>query len=1056
MRRFVRRFGWEASRGFIHPWVDMIAVWTVAFTADPCGASDLDGAPSTEQTAPALAPTLAPHEWVARCWQTEDGLPQNTVNALTQTRDGFLWLGTGGGLSRFDGYRFRNFGLQDGLRSLRISALVESREGELWIGTTGGGVSRWGNGRFTSYEAAEGFPTSGDVVCMMAGRDGSVWFGTSNGLVRWYEGKFTLVGSDSGLSQDQIRAVVEDGRGTLWVSAIGVGLFENSTGRFTKVNAPGPVSGDCYSLLSAKDGTLWAGMGNGRIWKRREGEWTLLGTGEGLPFTSFECLTQSADGTVWTGLRKGGLYRETDGKFESVTGSVPLSSSQVRCLLLDQEGNVWAGTTFGGLYRLSPRVLNYWDTEAVLGVSGAITSISEESSGAWLVCASAEGVLRFQQGKFEPTTDPAFGQPNPHAYCSVAPPDGSVWFAGEQFVCQLQPGQPTRMHRAPPVQAEAVRALAAHEGAVWMGTYYGTLFKWDGQTFLTEAPRSTFPGGITSLVPEDAGTLWVGSASGVYRWQAGSLRRWSRAEGLVSGNIRALHRDPDGTLWIGTLGGGLSRLKEGRVVNYTMREGLVDDVISQILPDDQGALWLGSNRGIMRIDRRDFEALETGSISELHPVVFAKNEGVLKPQCASGCSPSAVRTRDGRLLFPTVGGIAEIHPRRLQSMSMAEPRAVVESVHVDGRWQDSGEPIELSSGQHRVEINYTAPALAGGEWIRFRHRLEGLDKGWVKAGSRRQASYGGLPPGRYVFHVGASDSRSNWSHTVATLAFTVHPQVWETWWFRTGVMVLLVAAGGAAGLWIMNTKHRREFLEMERSRQMRAELAHMSRVSLLGELSASLAHELKQPLTSILANSQAALRFLTTEPVEIDEVRCSLEEITTADRRANEIIERMRNMVKKGEADLEARDINADIEQALLLINSDLIERKVSVETSFAPDVPLVKGDHIQLQQVLLNLILNGCDAMAPSLPEERQLVVETRVAEPGFILVAVSDRGPGLAPEMIERIFKPFFSTKKQGLGMGLSICRAIIGAHGGRLWADNNAEGGARFCFTLRTVGG
>lgn len=1051
MRRFVRWKRDSATLGRKFPWVGAV----VALSLSWGGLIDsvTGQAMSTMLPMPETTPTS--HDWLVRNWLTEDGLPQNSVNAMAQTRDGFLWLGTGGGLSRFDGYRFRNFGLQDGLRSLRISSLAEATDGRLWIGTTGGGVSCWENGQLTSYEAAEGFPTGGDVVCMIAGRDGAVWCGTTEGLVCLRGGKFALIGLEHGLPQDQVRALTEDARGTLWVSVIDRGVFENSTGRFVRVPEPGPVTGDCYSLASDRDGGVWAGMGNGVIWEGREGAWKKYDRSEGLPFSNFECLTQGRDGVVWAGVRSGGVYCRTSSGFEPATEHPALSTSHVRCLLEDGEGNFWAGTSFGGLYRLSRRMLNFWDASALLGHPGVITSIVEQRSGAWLVCASMEGVLRFQEGSFERVDDSGFGRFKPHPYGAVMARDGGAWFAGEQFAGRMLDGQPATLHRDAPVLGEAVRALAAQGNTVWMGTYYGTLLKGEGDKIMVAAPRGTFAGGITSLVPEDEDTLWVGSASGVYRWRADGLRKWSREDGLVTGNIRALHRDADGTLWIGTLGGGLARLKQGRVVNYTVREGLVDDVISQILPDDHGALWLGSNRGIMRIDRKEFDALDSGVIGELHPVVFGKNEGVVSPQCASGCSPSAVKTRDGRLLFPTVGGIAEVHPQRLQALSMAEPQAVVESVQVDGRRLAQGEPLVLPSGQHRLEISYTAPALSGGEWIRFQHRLEGLDRGWVKAGGRRIASYSGLPPGRYVFHVAASDSRSNWGEAMTSLPVIVRPQVWETWWFRAAVMIMLVGAGGAAGLWLTTRKHQREMIEMERTRQMRAELAHMSRVSLLGELSASLAHELKQPLTTILANSQAALRYLTTVPVEIEEVRSSLEDITSADRRANEIIERMRNMVKKGEAEMEARNINADIEQALLLINNDLIERKVCVETRFAPEVPLVNGDHIQLQQVLLNLILNGCDAMAAVPPEDRQLVVETREGEPGYILVAVSDRGPGLAPEMQERVFKPFFSTKKQGLGMGLSICRAIIGAHGGRMWAENNSEGGATFRFTLRAVG-
>jgi C4-dicarboxylate-specific signal transduction histidine kinase len=222
---------------------------------------------------------------------------------------------------------------------------------------------------------------------------------------------------------------------------------------------------------------------------------------------------------------------------------------------------------------------------------------------------------------------------------------------------------------------------------------------------------------------------------------------------------------------------------------------------------------------------------------------------------------------------------------------------------------------------------------------------------------------------------------------------------------------------------------------------------------LLGELSASLAHELKQPLTSILSNAQAALRFLNHPDLDVEEVRSSLHDIAEADRRANEIIERMRAMIKKGEADMELRDVNADIHHALLLIHSDLVVRNVDVSTTLSPELPMVSADHIQLQQVLINLIINGCDAMSDAPPDKRQLTIETTREGAGMIRVSVSDRGTGITPEVLEQIFMPFYSTKKHGLGMGLSICRAIIRAHGGQLWAENGPEGGAVFHFTLHT---
>ncbi len=298
-------------------------------------------------------------------------------------------------------------------------------------------------------------------------------------------------------------------------------------------------------------------------------------------------------------------------------------------------------------------------------------------------------------------------------------------------------------------------------------------------------------------------------------------------------------------------------------------------------------------------------------------------------------------------------------------------------------------------------------------------------------------------------------ARGNWNEPAASLVFSIQPFFWQNLWFSAGLVTLLVAAASAAVWWHAHRKHVRHLAELQQSRQHQAELARVGRVSLLGELSASIAHELNQPLTAILSNAQAALRFMSEEPPNMDEVRAILKDIAAADRRASEVILRMRAMMKKGEALLEPRDLNADIGQVLLLLNSDLVSRGVSVVTRLAPELPFVRGDHIQLQQVLLNLILNGCDAMQRNMPETRQLLIATERDGDGFVRVSVADHGGGIAPEMMEQIFEPFYSTKSSGLGMGLSICQAIVKAHGGTLSAANNAERGATFHFTLTVDG-
>jgi PAS domain S-box-containing protein len=238
--------------------------------------------------------------------------------------------------------------------------------------------------------------------------------------------------------------------------------------------------------------------------------------------------------------------------------------------------------------------------------------------------------------------------------------------------------------------------------------------------------------------------------------------------------------------------------------------------------------------------------------------------------------------------------------------------------------------------------------------------------------------------------------------------------------------------------------------------RQRTELAHLSRVTMLGELSGSIAHELNQPLTAILSNAQAAKRFLAQEPVDLDELRDILTDIVEQDQRAGEVIHRLRLLLKKGEVQQQPMDVNEVVQDGLKLIRSDLLNQSVAAHTELAPALASVSGDRVQLQQVLVNLVMNASDAMSGNAPHDRQLIVRTEPLAGGGARVSVSDAGAGIAPDQLEQVFEPFFSTKTLGLGLGLSVCRSIVAAHGGMLWATHNPQRGATFHFTLPVAGG
>jgi signal transduction histidine kinase len=281
------------------------------------------------------------------------------------------------------------------------------------------------------------------------------------------------------------------------------------------------------------------------------------------------------------------------------------------------------------------------------------------------------------------------------------------------------------------------------------------------------------------------------------------------------------------------------------------------------------------------------------------------------------------------------------------------------------------------------------------------------------------------------------------------------PTVWERyrWWVVGALCIFVLQAVMIAGLLVQRTRRRRAELELQRNRE---QLAHVTRLSTAGELTASIAHELNQPLGAILSNAEAAEMFLNAKPPAMDEVRDILADIRKDDQRASEVIRRMRSLLRKQEMAPKSIEINEAVEEVLNMLSSDAVSRKVAIKFERTANLPRVWCDSVHLQQVVLNLVLNGMEAMA-DLPEEKsQVVVRTGPGTNGTVKVAVADSGPGIPADRLPKVFEPFFTTKKEGMGMGLSIARTIVEAHRGQIWAENNSGAGATFYFTVPVDGG
>ena len=748
---------------------------------------------------PATNNSVAESPFVCRTWRAVDGLPQESVWAVTQTRDGYLWIGTGGGLARFDGVRFEVFGIQDGLPSMQVRTLLEDRSGALWIGTANG-VCRFWHGKFESWTRRDGL--AGESVTQMAeDGEGSIWIGSNQGLSRWHNGKFEDIGAATGFAEADVRAVITDSAGKIWVSLVKDGMLRYEGGKFV------PAKSDAelrqlrpYRLLRDHVGNIWATT-VGKMYCIGETNWTAYGAAEGLPNILISCLGESKDGLLWLGTSDQGLLFLRDGIFHALCSADGLSDDAVRCIAQDAEGNFWAGTRGAGLNRLQPRKLS--TTKLFDGTTEVQPiSLAETGDGSLWAGTIGHGLHHFRGDKHEVLLRDALLPGNLQVSALLAARDGSLWVVGGSTLFHWTDGALRSVCQVSGVQCLCEDA----DGVVLLGSEKGVLQKFVHDHL--ETITSEINGfAISSLVSAADGALWIATYShGLGYLRGGSCKLFGRADGLQSELLRVLYLDKKNVLWIGTEGGGLSRMENGKITSFGKAQGIPDQTILQILEDDAGMLWLGTQHGILGISRDALENVASGKSDRVYPQVFGRFDGMLTEQC-SGNPGASLKTRAGLISFSTGRGIVTIDPRLPQNR-IATPEVRLERVMVNGRpaemapVSDDGKKaggerlLNISPDNQRVDFYFTGLYFSAPERVSFRYRLEGLDTGWTEAGAQRNAYYTHLPHGQYQFIVEAQNGNGQWSEPAASIRLTVPPYFWQRKIF-IALLALLVAGGVA-------------------------------------------------------------------------------------------------------------------------------------------------------------------------------------------------------------------------------------------------------------------
>jgi ligand-binding sensor domain-containing protein/signal transduction histidine kinase len=769
---------------------------------------------------------LEDSQYWARTWQTDDGLPRNTINCLAQTPDGYLWLGTPFGVIRFDGVTFtrmeRDF--HPGFTRARSRVLYTDAQGRLWIGTGTAGIIRYDGTAFTVIDAGKGLPHP-TVSAICEDTRGTIWIGFQNGQIAWVDATDRVhpIAAETGPRGEGAVQLVRDRQGVLWfaqVNAYGQLLESLATNVVVSPNQP-------VVLCPSRDGGMWVLAGTGLK--------KISGPNSSQPDRAFptpvrpnqlSVLFEDHQGDLWLGSQREGVFRYSGGKFIREFST----NHRILAILEDSERNLWIGTEGGGVSRLQRRVFHSLAAREGLPQT-VLRSVCESSDGdIWL---SGQGPL-LMKWRPERGLETVPGFTNIGTTCMLPNPAGGVWVGTVDWgLFAVDSTGLNQVGNRAPFRNRQIRALHQDaRGQLWIGCLPAGLAKLANGRLT--GPQKFFEQGlpteaIWTLADDAEGNLWLGTITGtLWRYDGTNFTALRAADGLPDASIGALHFTREGDLWVGTLGGGLGRWRDGKFSFADVRHGLADDVISGIVEDHLGWFWLSTDHGIIRVRKKDLDEFADGKRTRFDSIWFGKDDGLANLECIGGYQPAVWHTRSNHLWFATSKGAVWVDPAAIPT-DPPSALPVLEKVLLDNREITNRHELKIAYGYAKLDFQFTAPSFTAPEQVQFRHQLVGLETNWMEDGMTRRASYPRLAPGQYEFRCTARNRSGEWSERVVSMPFEVTPTYWQTAWFRGACLLFFGSLVAVVVRYRYVQKMRHKVRKLEQARAVEQERMRIAR-----------------------------------------------------------------------------------------------------------------------------------------------------------------------------------------------------------------------------------
>jgi PAS domain S-box-containing protein len=725
-------------------------------------------------------------------WTSQYGLPGEAVYQILQTPDGYLWLRTSAGLVRFDGVRFVLVNPVVAGRPINepVKAICRGADGDLLIRSTSRTLI-YKNGVYSDFRPPAPLP-DGDIRVLFESRQHEVFVGSDDFIYLIQNGATKTLRRDTSL----IYAFLEDDQGVVWIGGQRA-AYAYHDGQLS-TPAAGVGIGDVVALTEDHKQRRLAGTGGGIYILGQDGL-ASKPLAHGEVRGEVNALLEDRDRNLWIGTSTSGLLRLTGDNVVSFNSLDGLSDSKVLSLYEDREGSLWVGTP-SGLDRF--RNTKFTTLTVKENLPGNQTAMASQApDGSLYVHCQGAGLARIRDGVVTAIT-PKEGLPHAYASAMFESRDGSLWLGGGGGLTRYRNGRFTQYPAKGRLSNRWISAINEDDEGLIITTdeMVALRFK-NGEvqplTFGGKTTPLSKPGNYTFTIYRDpSGTLWFGTVQGLFKFARGEPPDKAR-QPQVSFPVTSIFDDQRGSLWVGGRAPGLTRfdIRDGRVTHYTEQSGLFDLYPSRVLSDDNGNLWISTSNGIYQVGRNDLDDFADRRVPVVRASHFGTDDGMKTSEASPpGYNPGGWRTRDGKLWFTTQKGLVVFDPNHLRHNDFAPP-VIIEEVVVDGNVKSPAKELQIPAGMNRIEFHFTGLSLLIPSRVRFKFKLEGYDRDWVDAGSRRAASYTNLPPGRYRFRVMASNDDGVWNKDGASASFVLKPYFYQTYWFYLlcGALAFLMA-----------------------------------------------------------------------------------------------------------------------------------------------------------------------------------------------------------------------------------------------------------------------